>query len=137
MWPNRSFLRIWSQLLKKSLMENFIFVQFYIVGRYLPSQKDKIPISLEYFLTFSAFMELKIPKRLHTLRDYLLDCWTARSSVCVGKWDIFLFIWSKIPFQQHNILYQLYQKYKIKLTDDRRTFLGIQPYVYSFSLTWL
>ena len=25
MWPNRSFLRIWSHLLKKSLMENFIF----------------------------------------------------------------------------------------------------------------
>ena len=25
MWPDRSFLRIWSQLLKKSLMENFIF----------------------------------------------------------------------------------------------------------------
>ena len=25
MRPNRSFLRIWSELLKKSLMENFIF----------------------------------------------------------------------------------------------------------------
>ena len=27
MWPTRSSLQIWSHLLKKSLMENFIFVQ--------------------------------------------------------------------------------------------------------------
>ena len=58
-----------------------------------------MPISLEYFLTSSAFMGLKSTKRVHTLRGY--------------------------------------HKYKIKLTDDRQTFLGIQSYVYSISLTWL
>ena len=30
MWPNRSFLRIWSHLLQTSLMENFIFCAMYV-----------------------------------------------------------------------------------------------------------
>ena len=31
MWPNRSFLRMWPHLLKKSLTENFIFCAVFIV----------------------------------------------------------------------------------------------------------
>ena len=40
MRPNRSFLRIWSELLKKSLMENFIFCAV----MYISHCTEKFPV---------------------------------------------------------------------------------------------
>ena len=61
MWPNPQLLRIWSHLLKKSLIENFIFcaVILLVLDQFPLEQMDKyfiqaLPV-LALFLEWSGY----------------------------------------------------------------------------------
>ena len=74
----RSFLRIWSHLLKKSLMKNFIFVQCYLIVFY--DVKNIVETFFEYYQIFIMKLFSKNSKPLQAAdcfrKDFHCKCLT-------------------------------------------------------------
>ena len=71
----RSFLRIWSHLMKKSLMENFIFCAVNIAEHFLLKTEQNLTSFWEIFFCyviflFTAYFVFSIPSLLSPILKY-------------------------------------------------------------------
>ena len=77
---NVSFLRIWSHLLKKSVMENFIFLQWYFTGLHLTvltavnSKKQTCSLVTNNHASFHLWWKESLVKHLKVSKYYDHDC---------------------------------------------------------------